>query len=291
MFASRWRMVLRTQSRTAAIGNWLIPALGSWSADVMPADGMNDQHAHSPDDSPIAVGRQNEASKPSFAVSPLGAAAAVARTMIFRQLYDAESCSYTYLVGDPLTGHAALIDPVLEHVERDLQLVRELGLSLSCVLETHVVDSDHVTGAGTLRKQTSCRTYASPKGSNGADRRVRNRQVIKVGQIRIRVLETPGHTDDSLSFLVEDCVFTGDALLIRSAGRTDLVNGNAGQLYDSITRVLFDLPPHTRVYPAHYYRGHTSSTIGEELMWNACVANRTRDSFIQLMTALQPRRR
>lgn len=202
-----------------------------------------------------------------------------------RQLFDAESSTYTYLIADPLTRQAALIDPVREQVERDLTLVRELGLTLTHVLETHV-HADHITGAGELRKRTGCAVVASHKGPSCADVSVRGGDVVKIGRLEVKVLETPGHTDDSLSYLVDHAVFTGDALLVRTAGRTDFQNGDPGQLYDSITRVLFALPDETIVYPGHDYRGFTQSTIGEEKRFNARVAGRDRDAFIALMNGL-----
>ena len=205
--------------------------------------------------------------------------------MIFRQLFDAESSTYTYLLGDQGTRRAVLIDPVLEQVERDLRLVQELGLELALILETHV-HADHVTGAGALRAHTGARTVVSEKGATCADGSVRDQEILRVGAIEIKALATPGHTDDSLSYLAGDRVFTGDALLVRSAGRTDFQNGNSGQLYDSITQVLFQLPDDTLVYPAHDYHGMTRSTIAEEKRWNPRVANKSRQEFIELMNAL-----
>jgi sulfur dioxygenase len=220
--------------------------------------------------------------------SPAGMAAALPAPggdMIFRQLFDRESSTYTYLLGDEISRHAALIDPVLVAVDRDLRLVAELGLELQTVLETHV-HADHITAAGSLRRRAGARTVASVGGAPCVDTPVRHGDIVHVGAIAITVLATPGHSDDSVSFLVGDRVFTGDALLIRSAGRTDFQNGNAGQLYDSIRRVLFGLPDDTRVYPAHDYRGLTMSTVGEEKRCNGRIAGRSRDQFIALMSGL-----
>lgn len=205
--------------------------------------------------------------------------------MLFRQLFDAASATYTYLVADEATGEAALIDPVLEQVERDLGLVRELGLRLTHVLETHV-HADHVTGASALRKATGALTVASLRGAPCVDVHVDHGDRVPVGGLRFEVLATPGHTDDSLSYLLGGDVFTGDALLIRGTGRTDFQNGDAGQLYDSLTRVLFALPDATRVWPAHDYRGFTMSTIGEEKRFNPRVVGRGRQAFIELMRHL-----
>jgi glyoxylase-like metal-dependent hydrolase (beta-lactamase superfamily II) len=205
--------------------------------------------------------------------------------MIFRQLFDAESSTYTYLLADEATREAALIDPVREQVPRDLAVLRELSLKLVYVLDTHV-HADHITGAGTLRAQTGARTVAGKKGASCADVQVGLGDVVRVGNIAISVLETPGHTDDSVSYRVDGHVFTGDALMIRAAGRTDFQNGNAGQLYDTITRVLFALPDETQVHPAHDYKGLTVTTISEEKRWNARVAGRNREEFIKLMNGL-----
>ncbi|PTL84906.1 MBL fold metallo-hydrolase [Vitiosangium sp. GDMCC 1.1324] len=202
--------------------------------------------------------------------------------MIFRQLFDQETWTYTYLIADEATREAALIDPVDEQVERDLSVVKELGLTLKLVLETHV-HADHVTGAGRLREQTGARVGASPSGAPCVDRQVKDGEVLALGGLRIQVIATPGHTDDSLSYLVDRKLFTGDALLIRACGRTDFQNGDAGQLYDSITGRLFTLPDETEVYPGHDYAGLTMSTIGEEKQHNPRLAGKSREWFIEFM--------
>jgi sulfur dioxygenase len=205
--------------------------------------------------------------------------------MIFRQLFDAESWTYTYLIADPLTRQAAIIDPVVEQTERDLTLIKELGLTLTHVLETHV-HADHVTASGRLREQTKCQVVAGPGGATCADLHARHGDVVHVGALDVHVLGTPGHTDDSLSYQVGDRVFTGDALFVRGTGRTDFQNGDAGQLYDSITQVLFKLPDETLVYPGHDYKGRTVTTIGEEKRFNPRLAGKNRAAFIQLMEGL-----
>lgn len=205
--------------------------------------------------------------------------------MMIRQLFDLETSTYTYLVADPVARVAALIDPVREQLERDLQLVEELGLGLTHVLETHV-HADHVTAAAALRARTGARTYASAAGAPCVDVPLRHGDVVNVGSIAITVLATPGHTDDSVSFAVPGAVLTGDALFIRGCGRTDFQNGNAAQLYDSITHILFALPDDTLVYPGHDYRGRLLSTIGEERRFNPRIAGKTRDEFIAIMDQL-----
>lgn len=205
--------------------------------------------------------------------------------MIFRQLFDRDSSTYTYLVGDEESRHATLIDPVLEQLERDLQLLRELDLELTHVLETHV-HADHITAAGLLRERTGCTVVSGRGGAACVNRHVSHREEVKVGALVFQALETPGHTSESVSFLLGDRVFTGDALLIRGSGRTDFQNGDPGQLYDSITRVLFELDEATQVYPAHDYKGHTVTTIGEERRFNLRIAGRSRQDFIELMKEL-----
>jgi glyoxylase-like metal-dependent hydrolase (beta-lactamase superfamily II) len=207
------------------------------------------------------------------------------QAMIFRQLFDRESSTYTYLIADEGTREAALVDPVREQIERDLRLVEQLGLTLRLALDTHV-HADHVTATGPLADRTGARIVGGHRAGACVDVPVRHGDVLSLGGLRVRVLETPGHTDDSVSYLVGDRVFTGDALLIRGCGRTDFQNGDAATLYHSITGVLFDLPGETLVYPAHDYKGHTVSTIAEEKRLNARVTGRSRDEFVALMNNL-----
>lgn len=207
--------------------------------------------------------------------------------MLFRQLFDSESSTYTYLIADEATGAAALIDPVREQLERDLRLIRELGLTLCYALDTHV-HADHITAAGDLRERTAAQTVSCVTGgADCASVHLGHGGELRIGGLVLKALATPGHTDDSLSFLCEDLVFTGDALLIRGCGRTDFQNGSPGQLYDSVTQVLFALPDRTRVYPAHDYSGQTMSTIGEERRYNNRLAGKSRDEFIALMNNLR----
>ena len=205
--------------------------------------------------------------------------------MIFRQLFDTESSTYTYLIGDEATRQAALVDAVLEQVDRDLQLVLELDLRLTHVFDTHL-HADHVTASGVLREHTQCTVVGGVGGAACANIHVRHGDEVRVGQLVFQVLATPGHTDDSVSYLLGDRVFTGDALLIRGNGRTDFQNGNAAQLYHSITRVLFSLPDETLVYPAHDYKGRTVTSIAEEKRHNPRVAGKSLEEFIQIMENL-----
>jgi sulfur dioxygenase len=205
--------------------------------------------------------------------------------MLLRQLFDHETSTYTYLVADPKTKQALLIDPVLEQVERDLALLQGLGLTLRYSLDTHV-HADHVTASGTLRTRTGCKTIGSVGGAACADLHVRGGDKIELGQLVLDVLATPGHTDDSVSFRIGGNVFTGDALLVRGTGRTDFQNGNPVQLHESITKVLFALPDETVVWPGHDYKGHTQSTIGEERRLNPRIAGKSREEFVHIMEHL-----
>jgi glyoxylase-like metal-dependent hydrolase (beta-lactamase superfamily II) len=205
--------------------------------------------------------------------------------MFLRQLFDSETSTYTYLIADPATGHAALIDPVLEQVDRDLRLIGELGFRLTHVFETHV-HADHITAAGVLRERTGATTVADRRGAACMDVKAAGGDLVRVGNLEVRVLETPGHTDDSLSYLVGAHVFTGDALFIRGSGRADFQNGDPGQLYDSITGQLFTLPDDTTVWPGHDYKGMSCSTIGEEKRFNPRLAGKSRDQFIAIMNDL-----
>ncbi len=205
--------------------------------------------------------------------------------MFLRQLFDAETSTYTYLLADPETGEAALIDPVRELCQRDLRLLAELGLRLVLVLETHV-HADHVTSAAALCDATGATSAASCEGAKCAGIRLKDGDVLRLGSLEIRAIATPGHTLDSTSFYVDGNVFTGDALLVRGTGRTDFQSGDAGALYDSITRRLFELPEATLVWPGHDYRGHTVSSIGEEKRFNPRLAGKTREEFVKIMSEL-----
>src|SRR5258705_8416693 len=188
--------------------------------------------------------------------------------MIFRQLFDSVSGTYTYLLASRRGGEALIIDPVLEKVERYIQLINELDLKLVKAVDTHL-HADHVTGLGALRDRTRCVTVMGEHSkADVVSLRLADGDKLDIEGISLDVVYTPGHTDDSYSFTMDDRVFTGDTLLIRGTGRTDFQNGDARQQYDSIFGKLLKLPDDTLVYPAHDYKGDTVSTIGEEKAFN-----------------------
>ncbi|MBO6938457.1 MAG: MBL fold metallo-hydrolase [Deltaproteobacteria bacterium] len=215
--------------------------------------------------------------------------------MLFRQLYDNESSTYTYLLADESTKEAILIDPVRELVDRDVQLIEELGLTLVYALDTHV-HADHVTGAGLLREKTGCKTIVSAEaGAPCADMRLDDGATVEVGVIRLKAHHTPGHTSGDMTYVVTDAAnpdappmaFTGDTLLIRGCGRTDFQQGDSRALFASVHEKLFTLPEDTRVYPAHDYKGRTMSTIAEEKEHNPRLGGgRTIDEFVAIMEKL-----
>ncbi len=190
--------------------------------------------------------------------------------LVFRQLFDPQSSTYTYLLGDRASGAALLIDPVFEQVRRDAALLGELGLSLLATLETHV-HADHVTGAWLLRRRTGSRIMLSAAGgAEGADRTLAQDDVIAFGGRRLMVRATPGHTNSCLTYVLDDrsMAFTGDCLLIRGSGRTDFQEGDAAAMYRSIHEQIFTLPDDCLLYPAHDYRGLTVTSVAEERRFN-----------------------
>ncbi len=190
--------------------------------------------------------------------------------LIFRQLFDQESSTYTYLLGDADSGDAVIIDPVFEQVRRDAALLGELGLKLRVVLDTHC-HADHVTGAWLLRQRTGAEIAVSANGGvEGADRYLKQGDRVSFGARYLEVRETPGHTNGCLTYVLDDAsrAFTGDALLIRGCGRTDFQQGSAAGLYRSIQEQIFTLPDTTSLYPAHDYNGLTVTSVGEEKRFN-----------------------
>jgi sulfur dioxygenase len=205
---------------------------------------------------------------------------------MFRQLFDPESSTYSYLIADSATGAAVLVDPVREQVERDLALVASLSLQLKWIVETHV-HADHITGARALRARSGARTAVSRHcGAEGFDRLLEDSDDVVFGNEVLHVIATPGHTPGGICFLWRDRVLTGDTLLIGGCGRTDFQNGSAIALYESITTRLFTLPLDTLVYPGHDYRGRRVSTIGEEQATNPRLAGKSRDEFVGIMANL-----
>jgi glyoxylase-like metal-dependent hydrolase (beta-lactamase superfamily II)/rhodanese-related sulfurtransferase len=207
--------------------------------------------------------------------------------MIFRQLFDSTSGTYTYLLASRPGGEALIIDPVLEKVDRYLQLIRELDLKLVKAIDTHL-HADHITGLGALRDRTHCVTVMGEQThADVVSMRVTEGDRIEIEGIRLDVLYTPGHTDDSYSFLLPDRVFTGDTLLIRGTGRTDFQNGDPRAQYDSIFNKLLRLPDATLVFPAHDYKGETVTTIGEEKLFNPRLQVKSMDEYAELMNNLK----
>lgn len=211
-----------------------------------------------------------------------------AKALIFFQLFESTSSTFTYLLGDRDLGTALLIDPVLETVERDWQFLKELNLKLKWILETHV-HADHITGAGRLCELSGAKVGVSAAaGIPQVDLALRTGDTVGEGAYRLSVLATPGHTDTCLSFYGAGRVFTGDALMIRGTGRTDFQQGSAATLFESIQQKLFTLPDDTLVYPAHDYRGFTSSTIGLEKAFNPRVGGgKSKEEYIQIMKNLK----
>jgi sulfur dioxygenase len=207
--------------------------------------------------------------------------------MIFRQLFDSVSGTYTYLLASRPGGEALIIDPVLEKVDRYLQLVRELDLKLVKAVDTHL-HADHITGLGALRDQTHCITVMGEQTkADVVAMRVAEGERIAIEGLSLDVLYTPGHTDDSYSFVTGGRVFTGDTLLIRGTGRTDFQNGDPRAQYDSIFNKLLRLPDETLLYPAHDYKGDTVSTIGEEKHFNPRLRVKSVDEYVDLMNSLK----
>ena len=206
--------------------------------------------------------------------------------MIFRQLFDATSGTYTYLLASRRGGEALIIDPVLEKVDRYLQLMRELDLKLVKAVDTHL-HADHITGLGALRDRTRCITIMGEQSSvDVVSMRLSDGDRLGIEGLTLDVVYTPGHTDDSYSFVMPDRVFTGDTLLIRGTGRTDFQNGDPRAQYESIFGRLLKLPDETLVFPAHDYKGDTASTIAEERAFNPRLQVKSMDEYVALMNGL-----
>ena len=206
--------------------------------------------------------------------------------MIFRQLYDHTSSTYIYLLAERTGGEALLIDPVLENTGQYIQLLDQLGVRLVLAVDTHI-HADHVTALGSLRRRTDCATAMGEKtGAECVSVRFNEGEKLCVDNLHLDILYTPGHTDDSYSFVLSDRVFTGDTLLIRGTGRTDFQNGDPAAQYDSLFDKLLRLPEETLVFPAHDYNGMTVSTIGEERQHNPRLQVSGKQAYIDQMNAL-----
>src|SRR3974390_388265 len=207
--------------------------------------------------------------------------------MIFRQLFDSVSSTYSYVLASRRGGEALIIDPVLEKVDRYLKLMEELDLRLVKAVDTHL-HADHITGLGALRDRTRCVTVMGEQSKvDVVSMRIADGDPLAIEGLSLDVFHTPGHTDDSYSFYLADRVFTGDTLLIRGTGRTDFQNGDPRAQYDSIFNKLMKLPDETFVFPAHDYKGDTVSTIGEEKVFNPRLRVKSIDEYVDLMNNLK----
>ncbi|CAH1967061.1 unnamed protein product [Acanthoscelides obtectus] len=208
-------------------------------------------------------------------------------TLVFRQLFDCVSSTYTYLLGDATTKKCILIDPVLELARRDFQLIKELNLKLIYAVNTHM-HADHITGSGHLKRLSGCKSIISKHSGAEADILVTEGDYIDFGNHKLRVLNTPGHTNGCCTFCFEEhgMAFTGDALLIRGCGRTDFQEGDAATLYNSVHQKIFALPDQTLLYPAHDYNGLTVTTVDEEKRLNPRLTKSLHD-FVHIMDNLK----
>ena len=203
--------------------------------------------------------------------------------MLFRQLFDKTSSTFTYLIASAKGREALIIDPVLDNINEYIGLLNELDLRLVKVIDTHI-HADHITGASKLKDQTNCTTIMGEQTpANAVDLEVKDEEIIKLDQIEIKALYTPGHTSDSFSFLMNDYLFSGDTLLINGTGRTDFQNGSSKDAYNSIFNKLLKLPEETFLYPAHDYKGQKVSTIGKEKKHNPRLQVSSVDEYIKII--------
>lgn len=210
-----------------------------------------------------------------------------ASKLFFRQFFDTESSTYTYLLADPTTSEAVLIDPVLERTKIYLQVITDLELKLRYILETHV-HADHVTAAKEVREATGAKLgIGAAYAISCADVQINDGDEIRFGSYTIRALSTPGHTNGCTSYFVDGMVFTGDAILIRATGRTDFQSGSPATLYESIHQKIFTLSDDTIIYPAHDYNGCTSTTVFEEKLYNPRIGGaKSKEAFVAIMNGL-----
>jgi len=206
--------------------------------------------------------------------------------MIFKQVFDQKSSTYTYLIASSKGREALIIDPVLNNVENYLKLLTELDLRLVKVIDTHI-HADHVTGASKLKDKTKCITIMGENTlANSVEIKVKDNEIVKLDHLKIKALYTPGHTSDSYSFLMNNYLFSGDTLLINGTGRTDFQNGNSKDAYDSIFNKRLKLPDETLLYPAHDYKGEKVSTIGKEKQHNPRLQVNSVDEYVDIMNNL-----
>ena len=206
--------------------------------------------------------------------------------MIFKQVFDKKSSTYTYIIASAKGREALIIDPVLENVEDYIKILNQLNLKLVKVIDTHI-HADHVTGAGKLRDKTKCVTIMGEHTPTDAvEVKVKDDEIIKLDKLNFRAIYTPGHTSDSFCFLMDKYLFSGDTLLIYGTGRTDFQNGSSTDAYNSIFNRLLKLPDDTLLYPAHDYKGETVSTIGKEKRSNPRLQVRNVDEYIEIMNNL-----
>jgi len=206
--------------------------------------------------------------------------------MIFRQVFDNKSSTYTYLIASAKGREAIIIDPVIENVENYIGILNELELKLVKVIDTHI-HADHVTGASKLKQSTNCSTIMGEyTPADTVDIKLKDDEVIKIDQLEIKAMYTPGHTSDSYSFLMDNYLFSGDTLLINGTGRTDFQNGSSKDAYNSIFNRLLKLPEDTILYPGHDYNGKVSSTIGNEKKFNPRLQVKNVDEYVELMSNL-----
>ena len=210
--------------------------------------------------------------------------------MIFKQVFDKKSSTYTYLIASSEGREALIIDPVLENVEDYIKLMTELNLMLVKVIDTHI-HADHVTGASKLKNITKCSTIMGENTpAETVEIKIKDDEYINLDNLKIRAIYTPGHTSDSYSFLMDNYLFSGDTLLINGTGRTDFQNGNAKDAYNSIFNKLLKLPDETLLYPAHDYKGEKKSTIGKEKKQNPRLQVSSVDEYIEIMNNLNLKR-
>ena len=206
--------------------------------------------------------------------------------MIFKQVFDKKTSTYTYLIASAKGREALIIDPVLENVDEYIQLLKELDLKLVKVIDTHI-HADHVTGASKLKQATNCTTLMGEHTpADMVEIKVKDNELIKIDGLKIKSLYTPGHTSDSYSFLLDNYLFSGDTLLINGTGRTDFQNGSSKDAYNSLFNNILKLPEETLVYPGHDYNGKFSSTIGNEKKFNPRLQVKSVDEYVEIMSNL-----